>query len=143
MKMHQMFPSEYLSAGDLESKQFWPLVIERVEMREFNDSGSKPVIFFKGAKKGLVANKTNCEIIAAITGSDDSDDWTGTNIVLCTEMTTFKGKPTKCVRVSMQESMKLKRSPAPAAKKPAAARAPEPEPEQDLSDAPDDDNVPF
>ena len=37
----------------------------------------KPVILFLNASKRLVLNKTNARTIATVTGSENTDSWTG------------------------------------------------------------------
>ena len=55
---------------------------------------------FKEFEKPLVLNSTNGQLIEAILGSDDSDDWIGKTIVLWNDPTVgFAGKITGGIRV--------------------------------------------
>jgi hypothetical protein len=108
-KASDFFPSNYLRAGDLTGKPR-VVTIDRVETGTFENDGkkqTKPVIQFKdNGVKGLVCNKTNFMLIAAIHG-DDTDGWSGKRITLYPEMVSFKGQVTESVRV--------RRAPEPAA----------------------------
>ena len=79
-----LFPSEYLSAFDLNGKDV-TVEIEAVQVAELMMQGglkkSKPLVFFKGAKKKLVLNKTNGQTIAAMIGGN-VDNWPGNRITL-------------------------------------------------------------
>jgi len=60
----------------------------------------KWTLTFKELEKPLVLNSTNGQIIAAITGSEESDDWIGKKIVLYAEPNVFfGGKMTGGIRV--------------------------------------------
>ena len=85
---------------------------------------------FEEFEKPLVLNSTNGQLIAQITGSDESDDWIGHKIVLYDDPTiSYKGKITGGIRV---------RAPKPGSVKAAPAqRPPEPEPQDEgLDDLP-------
>jgi hypothetical protein len=57
-------------------------------------------LYFKEADKPFVLNITNGNLIAAITGSEDFDDWVGKQIVLFNDVTVqFAGKVTGGIRV--------------------------------------------
>jgi len=79
------------------------LTITEVEIKEVGqgkDAETKPVISFKEVEKALVANKTNCNTIAKLTGSDDTDDWVGHKIRLVTMEVQFKDELVNAIRVS-------------------------------------------
>lgn len=107
MKMNDVFPSKFVKADDLKGKQVL-CVISHVTVEKIGDD-TKPVIYFQGKEKGLVCNKTNFGRIAYVYG-DESDEWTGKEIVLYPEMTDFQGKPMWAIRVKPP----LPREPAPA-----------------------------
>jgi len=78
------FPSKYLKAVDFIGKRV-NATIDKVLWESIQDGDEpKPVIYFKGSKKGFVANVTNCSLIAEMAGSRDTDDWPNTKIVLFT-----------------------------------------------------------
>ncbi len=98
MKKSDVFPSKYfkvadLNGGDLEA------TISSVEWEQVGDD-EKAVAYFKGNKaKPLPLNKTNFESIEAITGDDETDNWTGSKIVLYPTTIRFNGVLTPCVRI--------------------------------------------
>lgn len=129
MNIDSAFPSAYLKASDLGDKS--PVVtIDRIEIEPIGrDKEMKPVIYFQGKEKGLVLNKTNAKKIAELTGSKDTEEWTGCPVRIFASQTEFSGEMVECIRV--------KAAGAPA--KPAPKPRPEPEPVEEL----DDDSIPF
>jgi len=129
MKISAAFPSKYLKAADLQDREH-KMVITKVELEAIGDDDHKPVIFFTKAKKGLVCNKTNAKAIAAAYG-DDTDEWTGKEIVLFPMMVQFRADMVASIRVKI----------------PKAAVAPKPAPQtHDELDPPPqdfDDEIPF
>ena len=89
-KLGDLFPSRFLSAADLQGKDAIA-TIERVEVEKFDDDAQKPIVYFQGKAKGLVCNKTNFKSIALIAG-DDTDNWSGNDIILFPVMVDFKGR---------------------------------------------------
>jgi hypothetical protein len=123
------FPSNYLKASDLGDKS--PVVtIDRIEVEPIGrDREMKPVIYFQGKEKGLVLNKTNAKKIAELTGSKDTDDWTGCQVRIYATETEFGGETVECIRV---------KAPGVAAKA-APKPTPKPEPVHEL----EEDEIPF
>lgn len=99
-----MFPSKYMKAADLpEDGTMVPFVIEEVRVEEIGrDKQSKPVLYFKGQDKGCVANKTNCNAIAKVLGSRDTDDWIGKTIKLYSTEVQFGDEMVESIRVSVK-----------------------------------------
>lgn len=102
MKMNDLFPSKYLKTGDVSGKGE-TYTIEKLEVEKFKDKegdeATKPVLYFKGEKKGLVLNKTNAARLSEKFG-DESDGWAGKKIVLRLESVEAFGK--------MQDSIRIK-----------------------------------
>ena len=76
--------SEFLTMSDV--KEPIELEISDVKWEMMTDRGDgtekeKAVLMFKGAKKGLVVNKTNARWLAAAFG-EDSETYTGRRVVL-------------------------------------------------------------
>ena len=94
----------------------------------------KWVIHFNETDKPMVLNSTNGQIIAQITGSEDSDDWTGAELVLYHDPNvSFGGKLVGGVRVRAPR----KKAVPVTGKKPVAKTAePEAEPAEE-------DDLPF
>ena len=88
MLMSEAFPSKYVSAPDLKGREV-TVTISHVVMEELqgnNGTQYKPVVYFQGAAKGMVLNKTNSTTIASEFG-DESDNWTNRQLVLFTVKT--------------------------------------------------------
>jgi hypothetical protein len=100
----QFFPSRFLRADDI--KRPVEATIREVVKEEMNDGKAKPVVYFRSHEKGWVIGPENFRRIAFITGCPDSDDWPGSRILLKTEPTTFKGKPTRGIRAHAPISKK-------------------------------------
>ena len=130
MKIGAAFPGQFIKAADLQGKRV-QVVIDRVEMEDIGGE-TKPVVHFRGKERGLVLNKTNANAIWGINGSDDTDDWPGTSMILFPSKTDFQGKRVDCIRVDPPDSQ-----PAPKAKRP------EPIHVEPLSDDEGDSTVPF
>ncbi len=111
MNIAGAFPSTYLKAADLQGRRV-SVTISSVRVEEVGD-GHKPVVFFSGKDKGVVLNKTNATMIAEITGTDETDEWTGKSIVLYPTKTDFQGKRVDCIRVDYPTNGKAKPAPLP------------------------------
>lgn len=96
MLISRAFPSAYIKAEDLQDRQH-TMVMDHVAIEELGDD-TKPVLYFQGAKKGLALNVTNAKTIASIYG-DETDDWTGKELIIFPATTDFRGKETPCIRV--------------------------------------------
>ena len=72
----------------------WAICFEELESRPTNPSGCEEL------EKPRVLNSTNGQLIAAITGKTDTDDWPGYKVVLYNDPTvSFAGKITGGIRV--------------------------------------------
>ena len=85
--------SNFLTQRDVEHPIL--VVIESFEEVNVARDGAEPdmrwTVNFRGMDKPLVLNSTNGQIIAAITGSEDSDDWIGKQIIVYQEPNIFFG----------------------------------------------------
>jgi hypothetical protein len=120
-KRHEVFPSPFLSAADLNGKPV-TLTIESAPLEKLKGTGgseeTKTVLYFKGTKKSLPLNRTNWDKVADITGEDDSNDWPGRQIQLYPTTTPFRTDVVDCIRIREPEQGELK----PAKAKPAKAK---------------------
>ncbi|TIT29491.1 MAG: hypothetical protein E5W86_02300 [Mesorhizobium sp.] len=126
-ELKDIYPSKYLSASDLKGKKV-TVTIKAVHLEDFEENGrkvQKPILYFHGADKGLVCNKTNAMTVANITGKTDTDDWLGARITLFPTMVSFGGKVTDAIRIEKPTSAEVARATveAPAATTPAPAPA--------------------
>jgi hypothetical protein len=80
----EMIPSSYLKRGDIGPGML--VTVRGVESVTFNvgkaDEESKWVIHFQEVDKGLSLNNTNIKLLEKICKSDNTDDWTGKQVVL-------------------------------------------------------------
>ena len=132
-KLSEIYPSPYLKACDIPDAGL-KVVIARVVLEELGmDRDTKPVTYFEGIKRGLVTNKTNANMIAAICRSDDTDHWVGKEIALVTEPVAFQGRVSPAIRVRQPVTTQIEAPP----KRPGRA----PVPVQDARDL--GDEIPF
>jgi hypothetical protein len=96
-----MFDSEYLGSWDLAGADR-TVTIDRVEAGELTGQGGrrarKPIVYFRGKKKGLALNKTNAKVIAALFGAD-TKNWIGKLIAIYPTRTQFGAEQVDCIRV--------------------------------------------
>lgn len=99
MRTGEAFPSKYLAAADLQGHTR-KLTIREYRIEEIGDEkNEKPVLYFNGAKKALVLNVTNANMIAEVLGDDEMDNWIGSEIEIFPTRVDFKGKQTDAIRV--------------------------------------------
>lgn len=110
-----MYDSDYLYAWDLGGKDV-SVTIERVEAGTLTGQQGrktrKPVVYFRGAQKGLALNKTNGKTIAAMYGTDTAQ-WPGKAVTLYPTRTTMGGEEVDCVRIRPTPPKPAKRDRAP------------------------------
>lgn len=105
MKKNDMFPSKFLKAEDLGDEDH-VVTISRVEEQDVGAVGkkeNKAVVYFDEFDKGLVLNKTNWNTIEALTGHDDTDDWTGAKVTLYATEVEFQGDMVLSIRVRLRK----------------------------------------
>jgi len=71
VNIDDFYPTKYAKASDVRSTKTFELL--DIATEEF-EKGPKPVLFFKGANKGVVLNKTNSQRLKDEFGSD-TDNW--------------------------------------------------------------------
>jgi len=139
MNINNAFPSDYLKASDLT--QDVTVIIERVELETLGqgkDKDTKPVVYFRSKKKGLVCNKTNSRTISKFYG-DETDNWVGKAITIGPREVEFQGEMIMAIRVSLKQPQN------PGASPDLRKAAPAPVKVIDEVAGPEDDNldVPF
>jgi hypothetical protein len=140
MKRHQLFPSRFLKADDLNGASVIVKIAKlKLETLETNGkSETKAVLYFENLEKAMVLNVTNYNSIADLHG-DETDEWPGCAIELFPTTTEMKGKIVNCIRI---------RAPKDKGATSQATPAPQPTPKQDKplrGDLDDslDDSIPF
>ena len=139
MNINTVFPSDYLKAIDIPTGRRVMVTIESVAVEKLGD-GEKPVVYFRGKEKGLVLNKTNANMIIEIVGSEETEDWSGAQIVLYSARVDFQGRRVDALRVDHPPKTNG------AARPPTrTAPPPAPPPVDDFADAPelDSEEIPF
>lgn len=96
MDIMSSFPSNYVKASDLQGREI-EVAMTVVAVEEIGGD-RLPVLYFQGAEKGLVLNKTNATNISLIYGQD-TDRWAGQRVVLYPATTDFQGRTVPCIRV--------------------------------------------
>ena len=109
VKLNTVFGGDALKADDLNGRE-WPLTIQSVDVKQFNDGTRKIVLQFAGADKSLICNKTNANRIAVMHG-DDTDYWVGKQITLFSDMVDFQGRLVPAIRVKTQPPAQQSQAP--------------------------------
>lgn len=137
-RVHEMLESKFLKKEDVGRGML--VTIAGVEQRNVAVHDAEPemkwAIAFHETEKPMVLNSTNIQLIAKVTGSDDTDHWVGHKIVLYEDHNvSFGGKLVGGIRV---------RAPRPdaIAKHQASQPAP-PEPVWSEANGASDDDIPF
>tara|TARA_Y100000310_G_scaffold53134_1_gene48725 strand:- start:3330 stop:3833 length:504 start_codon:yes stop_codon:yes gene_type:complete len=113
------FPSKYLKAADLQGREVL-LTINGIRIEDVDGKGdNKPVLYFNERLDGpgLVLNITNANTIAASLG-DETDNWSGQQLVLYPATTDFAGKIVPCIRVRQPQANPATVAPAAAPARP-------------------------
>jgi hypothetical protein len=132
MRKQDIWPSKYLKADDLPEARTVTIKSARMEtLKNKNGEDEKLAIFFKELSKPLIMNRVNFDVIAGITGEDNTDNWIGHKITLYPTTTQMNGEEVACIRVKTPATAATAK-PAVAKAKPTAKKKPIGE---DLDDA--------
>lgn len=116
MKEHDVYPSQWLSAGDIPEGGL-VVTVRGVSLAEIGrDKESKPVLSFEELDKPLILNKTNWRNMSVLTKEDDSDNWASHKVELYATRVQFGGDEVDAVRIRQPKSK-------PAAAKPTDPKA--------------------
>lgn len=103
MNINELKKSKYLKKEDCGNGIV--VTIRQCMMENVAKQGEpeeeKAVLYFVELEKPIVVNSTNAQLIAAITGSEETDDWNGHKIVLYSDpnVTNMQGKVVGGIRV--------------------------------------------
>ena len=106
MDIRTAFPSKYLRAADILGLPSKTIRLKMAQLKhetmktKGGDEESKPVLFFMGAKKGMVLNKTNADRIAHHYGWD-TDQWLGKPVDLYVAEVEAFGEQVDAIRVKV------------------------------------------
>jgi hypothetical protein len=98
MDVNQAFPSKYIKASDLQGRDVNVVIADAIIEEIGQTKDKRLVCYFQGKEKGLVVNRTNALMIADLYGND-TDEWTGKEIVLYSTRVPFQGQMTDAIRV--------------------------------------------
>lgn len=100
MNIDQAFPSKYIKESDLagRSHQLQIAKLQPEDVGTPDKPARKLVVYFAGAQKGLVLNRTNAEAIAIVHGRE-TDAWIGRTIELYPATAFFQGRNVPAIRV--------------------------------------------
>ncbi|MFA5378118.1 MAG: hypothetical protein WC455_20365 [Dehalococcoidia bacterium] len=130
-----------MNVGELKNSNFLKkedcgrgllVTIDKVEQVNVAKEGApadmKWCLFFVEMEKPMVLNSTNGQLIAQITGSDESDNWTGHKVVIYNDPNvSFGGKLTGGIRIRASRA-------ATAKTRPPVVPVQPPEPENDANE---------
>ena len=97
-----LFPSKWIKSSDLGGRRI-TLKMSHVKVEEVGDKKKLPVLYFQGATKGLVLNVTNANMIAEITGTNETEEWHGRPVTLFVTKVEYQGKRQDGIRVDYPE----------------------------------------
>lgn len=92
---------DFMFAVDLDGEEYTLEIVKVAAGELTGDKGRKtrkPVVWFKGARKGLALNKTNGKIIRKLYGKF-VEDWIGKRITIFPTTTVMDGETKDCIRV--------------------------------------------
>ena len=122
MKIDELYPSRWLKAADVVR----PILatIKSVTVEEVAEGEEKPILNFLGDTKPMVLNRTNSASVAELYG-EDTDAWTGKQVVLFSTKVQFQSKLVDAIRVRAPKPQATAPSrPAPARSSKAAEALP-------------------
>ena len=98
MNINEAFPSKYLKASDLQGRAI-KVKMARVTSEKMGED-TKLVLYFDGKQKGMVLNKSNAQMIAAVY-SPETDGWIGKEIKLYAGKVNFNGQMVDSLKVEV------------------------------------------
>lgn len=102
MNKADIFPSKYLSAGDLPDEGM-TLTIKEITIERMQDGAEKPIASFaERGVKDMIINVTKWNTLAKLYG-DESDDWHGKKIAVRPGEVKFKGEMVACIDISSRK----------------------------------------
>jgi len=79
-----MVESKYIKKGDVGPGQLWTIrAVDRINVAKEDDEPEyKWALHFNEIKKPMTLNVTNIKMLEMVCGSDNTDDWTGKQVVV-------------------------------------------------------------
>ena len=114
--INQMVQSKFLKQGDVPD----PVIVTVLGVRQVNVAQDneppemKWAIKFKEFERPMVLNSTNLHVAAKICGSNNTDDWTGKELILYTDPNvSFGGQVVGGLRFRGQEKAPVRKADGP------------------------------
>ena len=102
-KISEMLPSSYLKQTDFDESGAIVTVANITEKnvaRQDEPAEMKWLVHFEEFEKAMVLNTTNINALSKAGGSDDTDDWTGKEVIVYVDPTIgYGGKTTGGLRI--------------------------------------------
>jgi len=102
-KISEMLPSSYLKQSDFDESGAIVTVssiVEKNVARQDDPVEMKWLVHFEEFEKAMVLNPTNINALGKACGSDDTDDWTGKEVIVYVDPTiSYGGKLTGGLRI--------------------------------------------
>ena len=112
MNINTLFPRRFATGEDIADKTP-TLPIARVTLERMGpEQKQKPVLWFNGARKGIVLGAALARQIAALHG-DDTDAWVGKAVQLYTETVRAFGEAHLAIRARAPQAKPAPAQPAP------------------------------
>ena len=108
--INDIFPSKYLKASDIANPTL--VTIASIAFETLGDD-QKMVVYFQGATKGLVMNKTNSTNVANLYGPE-TDGWINKQMMIVPTFVDFQGQSTPAIRLHPPQVQAQPLQPAPA-----------------------------
>lgn len=120
MNINALFPRRYATGEDLAGKT--PVLpIARVTLERMGpEQKQKPVLWFDGARKGIVLGAALARQIAALHG-DDTDAWAGKAVQLYTETVRAFGESRLAIRARAPQAHPSTVQPSPLSPHPSTS----------------------
>jgi hypothetical protein len=114
MDITKSFSTKYLQKSDFPAPH--EAIIDTVAMEDVSMDSQptemKPVLFFKGQKKGMILNKTNANVCMALFGAE-TDAWSGQRVIGYNDPTIqFQGQLVGGIRLRAAEQAVVAAAPA-------------------------------
>jgi hypothetical protein len=110
MKKSQAFKTRFYKSEDVKDGPITVTIDRMYQDRIGADKEEKNILAFTDTERELVLNATCWDLITEITGSDDSDDWRGQQIVLFHTRVAYQGKQVDAIRIMSPAELEIRQS---------------------------------
>lgn len=113
MNIDDHLGSDYMNAQYMEGDAGEPtgrtvtiheVTLEDIKVPNTDKTEEQPVVWFMDEKKGYILNSSNGATLRELF-SRETDNWIGNEVDIWQGMTTFGGKPVKCIVIGAKGTM--------------------------------------